>query len=282
MKFSIVTPSFNSIHTVRETLESVARQDYPDLEHIVMDGGSTDGTLDVVRQFPNVHWESEKDEGHYHAMNKGVIKATGDIIAILNSDDCYRPGALSIVAKAFKEHPDWDGLFGDLVYVDERGNEIYRREEAVFDYDVLRYGLCYVIHPTLFVRKAVHDRLGLYRHKDYYNSCDFEFILRLGRAKCRIGHVPELLVNYRYHEHGQSADLRVTRNMKKEGTKIRRDHGVPSGITGKIMNNLMRLKRQVQKLIYRGKCDLIPGTFILRKHMRPRTSFKSNIPIEKL
>jgi glycosyltransferase involved in cell wall biosynthesis len=282
MKFSIVTPSFNSIHTVRETLESVARQDYPNIEHIVMDGGSTDGTLDIVRQFPNVYWESEKDEGHYHAMNKGVMKATGDIIAILNSDDCYRPGALSIVAKAFKEHPDWDGLFGDIVYVDDEGNEIYRREEAVFDYDVLRYGLCYVIHPTLFVRKAVHDRLGLYRYKDYFNSCDFEFILRLGRAKCRIGHVPELLVNYRYHEHGQSADLRVTRNMKKEGTKIRRDHGVPGGIPGKIMYHLMRIKRQIQKLIYRGKCDLIPGAFILRKHMRPRTSFKSNIPIEKL
>ena len=124
----------------------------------------------------------EKDQGHYHAMNKGVARATGEIVAILNSDDCYRPHALRKVGEAFVKHPDWDGAFGDVVFMDGKGEEIYSREEAVFDYNVLRFsGICYVSHPTLFVKKSVYDRLGDYRHRDFLNSADFEFILRLGR-----------------------------------------------------------------------------------------------------
>jgi glycosyltransferase involved in cell wall biosynthesis len=275
---SVITPSFNSIRTIRETIESVRAQHYPASEHWVIDGGSTDGTLDVLKQYAHLRWVSEKDEGHYHAMNKGLERATGQVVTILNADDCYRAGALLAVGQAFADHPDWEGLFGDIVYVDRTGNEIYRREEAVFDYDVLRFsGVCYVIHQTLFVKKAVHDRLGVYRHKDLLNSCDYDFILRLGRAKCKIGHVPALLVNYRYHEHGQSADLRVTRNMARESLIIRKEHGYPGGVRGYFLRLCMRAKRQFQKLGYRGKCDLIPGTWSLRKHMREQTSFSSQI-----
>ena len=87
-------------------------------------------------------------------MNKGIERASGEIIAILNGDDCYREGALSKVATAFERNPEWDGLFGDIVYVDGQGGEIFRRYEAAYDYDVLRFGsVCYVIHPTLFVKE---------------------------------------------------------------------------------------------------------------------------------
>src|SRR5580658_7829936 len=110
-RISIVTPSFNSAPTIRETIESVSRQKYPNLEHIVVDGGSKDATLDIVREYPHILWTSEKDEGHYDAMNKGIARSTGDIVAILNSDDCYREGALHLIAEAFQKHPDWDGLF---------------------------------------------------------------------------------------------------------------------------------------------------------------------------
>ena len=154
-KISIVTPTFNGATTLRETIESVLAQDYKNWEHIVMDGGSTDGTLDILRSYPHLQWVSEKDEGHYHAMNKGVERASGEVVAILNADDCYREGALSKVAEAFGKHPDWDGLFGDIVYVDGESKEIFRREEAVYDYDVLRFGsVCYIIHPTLLYGRA--------------------------------------------------------------------------------------------------------------------------------
>ena len=275
---SVITPSFNSISTIRETIESARSQSYLNWEHLIIDGGSTDGTLEVLREYSHVKWMSERDEGHYHAMNKGIERASGEIVTILNADDCYRPGALQLVAEAFAKHPEWDGLFGDIVYVDGAGKEIYRREEAVFDYDVLRFsGVCYVIHQTLFVRKSVHDRLGVYRHKEFLNSCDYDFILRLGRAKCRIGHVPALLVNYRYHDHGQSADRRVTRNMARESLIIRKEHGFRGGLSGHVLRAYGRVKRQWQKVRYRGKCDLIPGTWILRKHMREKTNFSSQI-----
>lgn len=281
-KISVITPSFNSIHTIRETIESVRSQDYPHVEHIVMDGGSKDGTLDVLKEYPHLRWISEKDEGHYHAMNKGILASTGDVVEILNSDDCLRPGALTVVGKAFAEHPEWDGVFGDVVFVDAKNNEIYRREEAIWDYDVMRFsGVGYVIHPALFVRRAMHDKLGLYQHKQYLNAADFAFEMDLGRARCRIGHVNALLINYRYHEYGQSADRRVTDNTQREGTLIRREHGVPGGVRGDVLRVAYRIKRQLQKLRYRGRCDLVPGTWHLRKHMQEKTSFTSNIPQEK-
>ena len=278
MKLSVITPSFNSVHTIRETIESVRAQQCPGVEHIVVDGGSQDGTVEILKSYPHLTWVSERDQGHYHAMNKGILRSSGQIVTILNADDCYRPGALQSVAQAFAEHPDWEGLFGDIVYVNADGREIYHRQEALFDYDVLRFsGVCYVIHQTLFVKRAVHDRLGLYRHTEFLNSCDYDFILRMGRAGCQIGHVPRFLVDYRYHDNGQSADLRVTRNMRRESWIIRQAHAVPGGLRGQLVQCYYRAKRQWQKLRYRGTCDVISGKWILRKHMRAETNFSSNI-----
>jgi glycosyltransferase involved in cell wall biosynthesis len=282
-RISVVTPSFNSIHTIRETVESVREQNYPAVEHIVMDGGSKDGTVELLKEYPHLRWASEKDEGHYHAMNKGIQASTGEVIQILNSDDCLRPGALGAVGQAFAEHPDWDGLFGDIVFVDEKNAEIYRREEAVWDYDVLRFsGVGYVVHPALFVRKSVYDRLGLYRYTDFLNCCDGDFLLRMGKAGCRIGHVSALLVNYRYHPYGQSADLRVTQNTEREWSLIRQAHGAPGkGWRDSALRVIYRGKRQWQKLVHRGKIDLVPGRWKLRRIMRAKTNFTSNIDMAK-
>jgi len=248
-----------------------------------MDGGSTDGTLDILRSYPHLHWTSERDHGHYHAMNKGIDRTSGQIVAILNADDCYRKGALTKIAKAFEAYPQWDALFTDVAYVDGEGQEIFRRREARYDYDVLRFGkVCYVIHPTLFVKKEVYDMLGLYRHEEFLNCCDVDFILRLGQHGCTVGHVAEVLVNYRLHEHGQSADRRVFENMAREYLAIRKEHGFPGGIKGQVCEVLARVKRQIQKLFYHGRLDLIPGRWILKKHMREKATFSSNIGIDKL
>jgi glycosyltransferase involved in cell wall biosynthesis len=282
-KISVVTPTFNSIATLRETIESVLAQDYNNWEHIVIDGGSTDGTTDLLRSYPHLQWFSEKDQGHYHAMNKGIERASGEIIAILNGDDCYRMGALGKVATAIGEKPEWDALFGDVVYVDGQGGEIFRREEAAYDYDVLRFGsVCYVIHPTLFVKKSIYERIGMYRYGKFLNCCDVDFILRLGQHGCRVGHVPEFLVNYRFHEHGQSADRRVAENTKREYLIIRKEHGFPGGAAGKLLELFARVKRQFQKAIYRRKVDIVPGKWSLRRHMREKASFSSNIGVDKL
>src|SRR5687767_4604996 len=126
---SVITPCFNSIHTIRDTIESVRAPTYTNWEHIVIDGGSTDGTVELLGEYSHLKWISERDEGHYHAMNKGLERATGEIVAILNADDCYLPDTLKLVADAFQSHSDWDALFSDIIYVDGKGQEIFRREE---------------------------------------------------------------------------------------------------------------------------------------------------------
>jgi glycosyltransferase involved in cell wall biosynthesis len=282
LKISVITPCFNSEMTIRETIESVLLQDYTNYEHIVMDGGSKDGTLGILKGYPHLKWVSEKDEGHYHAMNKGIARAGGDIIVILNADDCYRPGVFSKVAQAFEEHPDWDGLFGDTVYVDGEGRELYRRKEAVFDYDVLRYAFDYICHHGLFVKKAVYDRLGGYQHKKFKNACDYDFILRMARAGCQIGKLPEFFVNYRYHEFGQSIDQRIQQNTLRESAILQQEHGCPAGPLRKFYYVYGHARRQLQKLWYRGTCDIIPAPWILRRHMRTKTSFSSNCGLDKL
>jgi len=279
---SVITPCFNSQVTIRDTIKSVLAQDYQDWEHLVIDGGSTDATTKILSEYGHLKWISEKDSGHYDAMNKGVALARGEVVVILNADDSFRPQTLSRVAQAFSEHPEWDGLFGDVIFVDDQGQEIYRRAEAGYDFRVLLYALDYICHQALFVRRRVYDRIGGYRQKEFRNAADLEFKLRLGREHCRIGHLPQFLVNYRYHTHGQSADQRVTRNMLREADLIRHEYGNPGGWRGRLGKIFYKAKRQAQKLRYRGHCDLIPGTWKLRPHMRARTEFSSNSGVDKL
>lgn len=279
---SVVTPTYNSENTLVETLESVASQMDDSVEHIVMDGGSTDGTIEILRRFPHVRWFSERDEGHYHAMHKGVVASRGRFFNILNSDDCFRPGALKAVKAALQRHPEWDGLFCDVVFVDNSGREIYRREEACFDYDVLRFALGYVIHPTFFLSKGLYLQVGGFDYRRLKNCADYELVLKAGKAGARIGHVPDLLINYRFHDHGQSADLRIQRNMARESATLMREHGKLPGLAGAAQAAFFKAKRQAQKLILRGKIDLIPGSFKLRKFMREKCEFSSNIGLDKL
>jgi glycosyltransferase involved in cell wall biosynthesis len=282
MKLSIVTPTLNSIHTLRETLESVARQDQSLVEHIVMDGGSTDGTLDILRQFPHVHLVSEKDEGHYHAMNKGIEMATGEAVAILNADDCYCDGILTKVAAALAAHPEWDAVFGDMIYVDGENREIFRREEACWDPQIIRFGFGVAHHQALFIRKRTYERLGGLRYKDFKNCCDFEFMMRMAINHCNVGHIREYIVRYRYHQFGQSADSRIVANMKREISSICKEYGTPRGFVGRLLHSYARCKRQVQKLVLLRKCDLVSGRWYLRRHMRSRTQFSSNLGLDKL
>jgi glycosyltransferase involved in cell wall biosynthesis len=283
LRITIVTPTYNSTRTVRDTIESVLTQDYPNLEHIVMDGGSTDGTLDILAEYPHLTWYSENDEGHYHAMQKGAELATGDVLAILNSDDCYRPGTLDKVATAFDSHPEWDALFGDIRFVDSDGKEIYRREEAKYDYDVMRFGVTSLVtDQTLFYRRDIFHQLGGLRYKKFRNCCDYDIILRLGQNGCQVGHVRRMLTDYRIHDFGQTADKRIVENMRREVRLIQDEHGVPRGFRYYILTISYKAKRQLQKLFIRGKVDLVSGRWKLRKHMRDQTTFSSNVGLDEL
>lgn len=159
--------AYNSSATIETTLDSVQAQGYPDLEYIVVDGGSTDATLDVVRNYPGLVTQliSEPDRGIYDAMNKGVQRATGEVVGILNSDDFYRHSrVLQEVAEAFAADPELEVLMGDVDFVsDEDLQEPVRTYRATgFRPWMFRLGFM-PPHPAIFIRKSAYERVGLYK-----------------------------------------------------------------------------------------------------------------------
>lgn len=185
-RISVVVPSFNQGAYIEATLRSVLDQGYPDLELIVMDGGSADETVGVLRRFDErlTYWVSEPDAGQTDAINKGLERATGEILCYLNSDDLLAPGSLNAVARAFRQHPDVDVVHGRCVYVSQDGEELFTRAGKVTDlasylriWDRFRDGE-YLTQPEVFWRKALYDRVGPFR-VDLHSVMDFEMWLRM-------------------------------------------------------------------------------------------------------
>jgi len=182
LKISVVTVSYNSALTIERTLSSVARQSYSDIEHIVVDGNSTDETSEVVSSHADARriFMSEPDEGIYDAMNKGVRMASGEVVGILNSDDFYvNEFVLAEVASAFSSDQSIDVVLGDVVFVKaESLTRAVRRYGTVgFKVWMFRFGFM-PPHPAVFVRKSAYDRVGYYK-TDYKIAADFDFLLRL-------------------------------------------------------------------------------------------------------
>ena len=180
MKISIITATYNSAATVKDTLDCIRQQDQPDIEHIIVDGGSTDSTVEIIKSFPHVaKWASEKDKGIYDAMNKGIGLATGDVIGILNSDDIYTgPSVLSTVARAFA-NPAVRTAYADLQYVhaDDMDKVLRTWKTGRFDKKNFYYGWM-PPHPTFFVRKEVYEQAGLF-NISLQSAADYEIMLRI-------------------------------------------------------------------------------------------------------
>jgi len=200
LKISIVTPSFNSSKTIAQTIESVLAQDCGDIEYIIVDGGSTDGTDSIVKSYGDKisRFVCEPDNGIYDAMNKGVRLASGDAVGILNSDDFYAgESVLSKVAEAF-EASGADAVYGDLVYVDEVDTDkvVRRWHSGEYTQNAFRWGW-HPPHPSFFVRREVYDRLGLFRD-ELRISADYELMLRFLHINgIKAAYIPEVLVKMR-------------------------------------------------------------------------------------
>lgn len=199
MKISIITATYNSAGTVGDTLQSVAAQEYKQVEHIIVDGLSKDETLAVVQQFPHVaKVQSEKDNGIYDAMNKGVRLATGDVVGILNSDDFYAHSkVLSKIAAAF-EDPALDAVYGDLQYVKQDNVQMVSRtwKAGPFKKKYFHYGWM-PPHPTFFVRREMYEKAGLF-NTVLRSAADYELMLRfMVKHDARVQYIPEVLVKMR-------------------------------------------------------------------------------------
>ena len=198
MKFSIVTVCYNSAATIQRTLQSVAHQQHPNIEHILIDGASQDGTLAAIREFgPHVSvLISEPDRGIYDAMNKGLQVASGDVICFLNADDHYTSAqTISRVDALMKMHR-LDAVLGDVAYFNESApDQVVRRYRSDrFTPERLAWGWM-PAHPALFLRREVFTRVGNFK-TDYRIAGDFEFVVRafLGKPALRYRHIPEALV----------------------------------------------------------------------------------------
>ena len=200
MKISIITITYNSAATLPRALESVRSQTYGDIEHIIVDGASTDGTKELIinyqlsiinSQSPKVRWISEPDNGIYNALNKGIAMATGDVIGFLHSDDVlYSPDSIGQIAAAF-ESSGADVVYGDLEY--RHGDKVVRRWRSnAFRRGDLKYGWM-PPHPTVYVRREVYRRVGPY-DEWFRISADYDMILRIFTAGYKTRYIPQVLV----------------------------------------------------------------------------------------
>lgn len=199
-KVSIVTPSFNQEKYIAETIESVISQDYPDLEYIIIDGASTDNSVEIIKdyadKYPFIKWVSEKDRGQSHAINKGFKMCVGEIVAWLNSDDTYEPGAIHAQARFLADNPDIDLVYGDAGITDEAGNlkEMFPYAEE-FDLQRLININAMIMQPSAFWRRSLFEKIG-YLDESLCFTMDWDFWIRAGKA-ARLKYNPRHIANTR-------------------------------------------------------------------------------------
>jgi glycosyltransferase involved in cell wall biosynthesis len=209
-KISIVTPSYNQSAYLEEALLSVKSQDYPRLEHLVVDGASSDGSVEILKKlsgqsgWEHLHWVSERDDGQSDALNKGFQMARGDIVGWLNSDDRYRPGCFQLISDSFSTYRSADVIYGDYTWIDERGRVTCIRREIEFSNFILAYHrILYIPTTSTFFRRRIFDEGNAIDTRLHY-SMDYDFFLRLASRGYRFQHIPQLLADFRWHQNSKS------------------------------------------------------------------------------
>jgi glycosyltransferase involved in cell wall biosynthesis len=212
---SIVTPSFNQARYLEATIQSVLSQNYPRLEYIIVDGGSTDGSVEIIRKYESklAWWVSEKDQGQTDAINKGFAHAKGNFFAWLNSDDTYEPNALSSAVDFLQTHPEVGLAYGDANYINEENRIIGRFPAAQTDLMRLRRGYVHIPQQAAFFRADLWRMVGPL-DPSFYFAMDYDLWVRLA-TRSQVKYVPQTWANFRLHTSGKtiSADDRCWPEM---------------------------------------------------------------------
>ncbi len=221
---TIVTPSFNQARFLEATIESVLTQDYPRIEYLVLDGGSTDGSVDILRKHAArlAAWSSEPDEGQTDALNRGFAMANGDILAYLNSDDLYFPGAVSAAVGYLRAHPEIGMVHGAAHYIDEAGLAVARFPSARTGHRDLRRGAPRIAQQAAFFRATAWKMVGPLDPTFHY-AMDYDLWIRIS-AVTPLAFVPSLWAGFRLH--GESKSMTVARQCWPEMMRVHfRDGG---------------------------------------------------------
>jgi glycosyltransferase involved in cell wall biosynthesis len=200
-KVSIVTPSFNQGRYLPETLRSVREQNYPHIEHLIVDGGSTDETLSILKSASDIRWISEPDRGQVDALNKGFGMVTGEILAWLNADDLFLPNTVSEAVAALQRTPA-DLVYGDVEIINEQGQCLRQFRGIPFDFSILLYGINYIGQQSTFFRRSLLDKAGPLR-EEFNNSFDYELWLRMSRYG-KVHYEPRVRGKIRLHDAAKS------------------------------------------------------------------------------
>lgn len=205
-KISIITPSFNQGQYLEETILSIISQSYPNLEYIVMDGGSTDNSVEIIKRHQHgiSFWVSEPDKGQSDAINKGFIRSTGDVICWLNSDDILMPGALMVIAKAFEKQADIDLINGSLLIIDQNSKILSAHFILKQKKWYAEKGIFYMSQPSMFWRRRIFNATGFLK-EEFHAQMDKELLIRIFEANCKIGHLDQFLAGFRKHAASKGA-----------------------------------------------------------------------------
>ena len=222
MKISIVTPSYNQDKFLEETIKSVLSQDHDNIEYLIIDGNSNDTSVDIIKKYESqiAYWESKPDKGQTEAINKGIKRATGDVIAYLCSDDTYEPGIFKFVVNTFKENPHIDLIYGGCYWIDEESKILRKKIPPKFNRKKLLKDN-YIYQPSVFFKKRVFEKFGFFSEELHYGM-DYEYWLRISN-NCRFHFTDKILSNYRLHNHSKSVGQ--LKNMRKEMIRIKTPYG---------------------------------------------------------
>ncbi len=209
LTFSIVTPSYNQGEFIERTIQSVLSQSIKPFEYFVFDGGSKDNTIELLKKYESqLCWVSEKDNGQTHAVNKGLKKATGDIIGWLNSDDIYYPGALESVQRFFEENPSVGVVYGRANHIDKEDGVIEAYPTEPWDIERFK-SICFLSQPAVFFRRSIVENYGLLDEK--LNFCmDYEYWMRLASKGASFAHIPLVLAGSRFYLETKTLNQRVS------------------------------------------------------------------------
>jgi glycosyltransferase involved in cell wall biosynthesis len=265
-KISIVTPSYNQAEFLERTILSILNQNYPNLEYIVIDGGSTDGSVNIIKKYEKylTYWVTEKDKGQSDAINKGFRKSTGEILAWLNSDDTYLPNALRLVADFFKQRTDVDMLYGRS-HITDRDDEIFQEAKAMpFNLLDYTYGLFTIPQQATFWRREIFFKVGMLNVEN--RTCmDSELWVHFAKNKANIIHVNSLLANFRLHQQSISGSGRWNNQYQQDKMRIQQQ------VFGYSLHRL--------RIFWRRLCFIVKYP---RQHMRYYLSIlrKGRVPIK--